>query len=103
MTINDKFLKKFGTLLPKKFVLILPSNSMTLAFKYFFFANRLAMKLNGYLKCLKCLFLITFQISLYFFHTSSSLIKKDMFFPPFSKYFMYAIICGKIIHNGLTI
>ena len=26
-----------------------------------------------------------------------------MFLPPFSKYFMYPVIWGKIIHNGLTI
>ena len=35
--------------------------------------------------------------------TSSSLITKDIFLPPFSKYFMNAFIWGKIIHNGLTI
>ena len=33
----------------------------------------------------------------------SSLIIKDIFFPPFSKYFMYPFICGKIMHNGLII
>ena len=41
------------------------------------------------------LFLITLQISSYFSRIPSSLIKKDKFFPPFSKYFMYPIICGK--------
>ena len=28
---------------------------------------------------------------------------KDMLFPPFSKYFMYPVIWGKIIHNSLII
>ena len=59
------YIFSFGTPLPRKFVLISPSNSLK--------------------------------------KISSFLIKKDMFFLLFLKCFMHPLICGKIIHNDLTI
>ena len=47
--------------------------------------------------------LILSQISLYLSNALSFLAMKHMFFTPFSKYFMYPHIWGKIIHNGLII
>ena len=45
---------------------------------------------------------LPFQISLYFKYTSPSSFLKLIFFPPFSKYFIQPLICGRIIHKGIT-
>ena len=45
--------------------------------------------------------LILSQSSLYSFKILSSLIKKDMFLPPFLKYLMYPFIWGKTMFNNI--
>ena len=79
----------------QKFVLTTSIKSLTLAFIYF--SSSAGMLLNFMFNA----FLILFHILLYFANTLSFSIIKDKFFPPFLKNFMYPLIWGKIIHNGL--
>ena len=65
-------------------------------FFVFFIINRITIKLYIFN------FLGWFQISLYLINTVSSSIISQIF-PQLSKYFMYALIWGKIMHEGLTI